>query len=252
MNQSSLSMQQIVLSSDSAQLLLKITPIYAEISADDITNLLNNPALPLFKVNLEGIESAVIALNSLQDLTEDEAIAFAPIVIADKQDALLDIIISDDALSASATITTAYGGAPITLNDIKNKCDHLGLKFGLLTKNVFGLLNICKNEKPGKVFKINIANGTPAVNGVNARFEKLVNTESHRKPQPKLLENGKVDMLDLGQSITVKAGTVLMKKIPMIEGKPGRKVTAEIIEPLPAKDASFIVDKNVHVDPNNP
>lgn len=252
MNQSSLSMQQIVLSSDSAQLLLKITPIYAEISADDITNLLNNPSLPLFKVNLEGIESAVTALNSLQDLTEDEAIAFAPIVIADKQDASLDIIISDDALSASATITTAYGGAPITLNDIKNKCDHLGLKFGLLTKNVFGLLNICKNEKPGKVFKINIANGTPAVNGVNARFEKLVNTESHRKPQPKLLENGKVDMLDLGQSITVKAGTVLMKKIPMIEGKPGRKVTAEIIEPLPAKDASFIVDKNVHVDPNNP
>ena len=59
-------------------------------------------------------------------------------------------------------------------------------------------------------------------------------------------------MLDLGQSFTVKAGTVLMKKIPMIEGKPGRKVTAEIIEPNNAKDAPFILNKNVHIDPNNP
>ena len=252
MNQSSLSIQQIVLSPDSSQLLLKITPIYTEISADDIINLLNTPSLPSFKLNLDGIESAVTALASLHDVTEDESVAFAPIVIADKQDALLDIVISDDALSASATITTAYGGASITLNDIKNKCDQLGLKFGLLTKNVFGLLKVCKDAKSGKVYKINIANGTPAIDGVNARFEKLVNTESHRKPQPKLLDNGKVDMLDLGQSITVKAGTVLMKKIPMVEGKPGRKVTAEIIEPLQAKDASFIVDKNVHVDPNNP
>ena len=252
MNQSSLSIQQIVLSPDSSQLLLKITPIYTEISADDIINLLNTPSLPSFKLNLDGIESAVTALASLHDVTEDEAVAFAPIVIADKQDALLDIVISDDALSASATITTAYGGASITLNDIKNKCDQLGLKFGLLTKNVFGLLKVCKDAKSGKVYKINIANGTPAIDGVNARFEKLVNTESHRKPQPKLLDNGKVDMLDLGQSITVKAGTVLMKKIPMVEGKPGRKVTAEIIEPLQAKDASFIVDKNVHVDPSNP
>ncbi|WP_025562688.1 FapA family protein [Psychromonas sp. SP041] len=252
MNQSSLSIQQIVLSPDSSQLLLKITPIYTEISADDIINLLNTPSLPSFKLNLDGIESAVTALASLHDVTEDEAVTFAPIVIADKQDALLDIVISDDALSASATITTAHGGASITLNDIKNKCDQLGLKFGLLTKNVFGLLNICKDAKPGKVYKINIANGRPPIDGINARFEKLVSTESHRKPTPKLLENGKVDMHDLGQSITVKANTVLMKKIPMFVGKPGKTVTAEIIEQKKAIDYPFIINQNVKVNPNDP
>ena len=252
MTQTSLPLQQIVLSSDSSQLLLKITPIYAEISADDIIDLLNTPSLPRFKLNLEGIDNAVAAFATLYDATNDDVKAFTPIAVADKQDATLDIIISDNLMSACTTITTAHGGSPITLNDIKNKCDQLGLKFGLITKNIFSLLNVCKTAQPGKVFKINIANGIPAIDGVNARFEKLVSTESHRKPKPKLLENGKVDMLDLGQSITVKAGTVLMKKIPMIVGKPGKTVTAEIIEPKKSIDASFVIEKNVEIDPNNP
>ena len=252
MTQASLPIQQIVLSSDSSQLLLKITPVYAEISADDIIDLLNTPSLPRFKLNLEGIENAVAAFAALYDETNDDVKTFAPIAVADKQDATLDIVISDNLMSACTTITTAHGGSPITLNDIKNKCDQLGLKFGLITKNIFSLLNVCKSAQPGKVFKINIANGVPAIDGVNARFEKLVSTESHRKPKPKLLENGKVDMLDLGQSITVKAGTVLMKKIPMIVGKPGKTVTAEIIEPKKSIDASFVIEKNVEIDPNNP
>ena len=252
MSQASLPVQQIVLSPDSTQLLLKITPIYAEINASDIIYLLKTPSLPQFKLNLEGINHAVDALASLYDKDNTEEIAVKQIVIADKQDATLEIIISDDCMDACAVITTAYGGKSITLNDIKGKCDHLGLKFGLSTKNIFGLLNISKRAEPGKVFKINIANGLAPIDGIDARFEKQVNTESHRKPKPKLLDNGKVDMHDLGQSITVKAGTVLMTKIPMVIGKLGKTVTGKIIEHKKAIDPPFIIHKNVQVSPNNP
>jgi len=252
MSQTSLPIQQIVLSADSTQLLLKITPLYTEIVASDIIYLLSTPTLPQFKLNLEGINRAVDALASLYGTGNTSEVILEPIVIADKQDAILDIIISDDLMNASAVITTAHGGKHIVLNDIKNKCDQLGLKFGLLTKNIFGLINICKSAKPGKVFKINIASGLAPVDGVDASFEKHVNSESHRKPKPKLLDNGKVDMHDLGQSITVKAGTVLMTKIPMVIGKPGKTVTGKIIEQKKAIDHPFIIHKNVKISPNNP
>jgi uncharacterized protein (DUF342 family) len=79
-----------------------------------------------------------------------------------------------------------------------------------------------------------------------------VNTENHRKPAPKMLANGKVDMHDLGQSITVQSGTLLMVKTPLYLGAPGKKITAELIDQKKGADKQFIVHKNVEIDPNNP
>jgi len=252
MVQDKLSIEQIVLSNDSESLLLKISPFYAEVTAEDIIVLLNTPSLPKFKVNIDGINKAVDAFKMLAEGQLDSTLMVDPITIAEKQDAILNIDISDDKMEACATITNAYGGKEITLDMIKSECQRLGLRIGLVPKNVLGLLNACKNAKPGETLKIAVAHGIPPIHGKNATFVKMVNTETHRKPKPKLLANGKVDMRDLGQSITVKAGTVLMKKIPKESGSSGKTVTAEIIEHVEGKDAEFVIHKNVQVDPKNP
>lgn len=251
MIQDKLAIEQVILSADSEALLLKISPLYAEITAEEIIALLKAPSLPPFKINLEGINKAVDAFAMLMSNGPDSKTVFEPILIAEKLDAQLNIVISEDKMDAYASITAAYGGKSITLDMVKSQCMVLGLKFGIVTKNVLGLLNASKNTKPGETLKIAIAHGVPAVNGKNASFVKMVNTESHRKPAPKLLKNGKVDMHDLGQSITVKAGTVLMKKIPRQIGTPGKTVTAETIAQIEGKDADFVIHKNVQIDPLN-
>ncbi|HZW24388.1 MAG TPA: flagellar assembly protein A [Gallionella sp.] len=59
----------------------------------------------------------------------------------------------------------------------------------------------------------------------------------HRDNSPKLLANGKADLSVYKNRFPhVKQGTRLLKKVPRILGKPGRKVTGEAIEPDMPKD----------------
>lgn len=246
------SINQISLSPDSNQLMFKIVPIGVEIDAEDIKTFLKSPSIPQFKLNMEGVEKVVDAFSTLYEADNPESLSFDPIIVADKQDALLEIIISDDQMCAMANITATYGGTSITLSDFKTECDRLNIKFGLLTKNILGLINICKKADPGKVFRIKIAEGIQPIDGKDAIFTMKVNTENHRKPKPKLLDNGKVDMRDLGQSITVESGTLLMVKTPLQQGTPGKKITAELIIQKSGVDKAFVVQKNVQIDPDNP
>lgn len=59
----------------------------------------------------------------------------------------------------------------------------------------------------------------------------------HRDNSPKLLANGKADLSVYKNRFPhVKQGTRLLKKVPRMLGKPGRKVTGEAIEPDMPKD----------------
>lgn len=247
-----LSVQHVLLTADSSQLTLKIIPTDKTITRQDIACLLQNPALPRYKMNIDGVDEAVAAFKSLREADDANLITFKPIVIADKFDAHLEVIIDDDKMIATAKITVAYGGKPITLADIKKRCDQLGIKFGLSPAYVLKLLNVCKDAPPGRVYRLNIAKGVAPIDGEDANFKKMVNTNSHHHPVPCTLANGKVDMLNLGQALTVEVGTVLMRKEPAIIGEPGKTVTAEIVNQQQGIDHPFILSKNVQVDPNNP
>lgn len=157
MIKSHFSITNITLSPDSSKLLLKITPIFAEITADDIILFLQSSELPQFKVNQGGIEKAVDAFASLYEAGNPDSMKFEPIVIADKKDALLNVDLSTDKMRATANITAAYGGKSVNVFDVKSKCEQLGIKFGLLTKNILGLINISKKATAGKILKIDIA-----------------------------------------------------------------------------------------------
>jgi uncharacterized protein (DUF342 family) len=248
----SLSVDHITLSADGSQLLLKIIPVKSQITKEHIVYLLQHNSLPRFKLNMEGITNAVKKFASIQATPITEIEKLDSIAVADKQDAKLNIIVTEDKMTAYAEITNPYGGQHIKLSDIKERCDLLSIKFGLLPKAMLALLSTCHKASAGKSFRVTIANGIPAQNGQDATFKKLVPTDNHRKPKPKLLANGKVDMKDLGKTITVDAGTLLMRKTAATQGSPGKTVTAEIVEQKMGIDHEFALGKNVLVDPNNP
>ncbi|TEW52959.1 DUF342 domain-containing protein [Psychromonas algicola] len=247
-----LSVDLINLSTDGTQLLLKVLPLSSTVTKESIVYLLQHRSLPRFKLNLEGVQEAVNKFAIIQDTPLEDIQEFESIAIADKQDATLNVVVSDDKMTAYAEITNPYGGKHITLADIKARCDELYLKFGLLPKAMLALLSTCHKSASGKSFRVNIAKGIPTVDGIDATFKKCVTTDNHRKPKPKLLENGKVDMHDLGKNITVDAGTLLMTKTPATQGTPGKTITAEIVEQKAGIDHEFAIGKNVQVDPNNP
>ena len=155
-------------------------------------------------------------------------------------------------MSAYAEITTAYGGQSISLSDMKERCADLGIKFGLIPKSMLRLINTCKQPGSGKTYKVNIANGKLPINGVDSSFVKLIDTDNHRKPKPVMLDNGKVDMHNLGKTIAIDANTLLMEQIPATDGPPGKTVLGETIEQVKGIAHPFAECKNVQVDPSNP
>lgn len=246
-----ISIEQINLSSDTSQLLLSIISVDATVAKEHIVYLLQHRSFPRFKLNLEGIDEAVIALAAIKESFSTDG-GIQSIAIADKQDATLNVTMDENKMTAYAEITTAYGGHHITLSQIKEQCDELKIKFGLLPKAMLALLNTCKKSASGRSFRVAIAKGSPLTNGEDATFKKLINTDNHRTPTPKLLDNGKVDMHDLGQNITVDAGTLLMRKTPATKGIPGKTITAEIVEQKEGIDHAFVITDNVQVAPNDP
>jgi len=247
-----LSVDLINLSPDGKHLLLKIIPVGLTVGDETIVYLLQHRSLPRFKLNLERIQEAVNKFALIREIPFEEVETFESIPIADKIDATLEVVVSPDKMSAYAEITNPYGGKHIALADIKEKCDELGLKYGLLPKAMLALLSTCHKSAAGKSFRVNIAKGIPVIDGEDTLFEKCITTDNHRKPKPKMLENGKVDMHDLGQNITVNAGTLLMKKTPATEGSPGKTITGEVIQQKKGVEREFAVDKNVQISPNNP
>lgn len=245
-----LTINHIKLSADNNQLMIQIEHLDSVITAQQIVHLLQHPTLPNFKLNIEGIKQAVIAFRN-QISTKSSALKANDIVIANKIDARLKIVISSDKLSAYAEITASYGGQAITLLQIKTKCDELGIKFGLLPKSILALVNTANNAAAGKRYKITIATAIPAINGQDAYFKALVETDNHRKLIPKRLPDGRVDMRNLGSLITLPVGTLLMQKIPAIVGIPGKNIHGDIIHPKAAVDRAFSIGTNVQVDPNN-
>ena len=252
----SLSVQHVMLSPDSSQLTLKIFQTESVISVKDIVRLLQNPALPRYKLNIDGVNKAIAAFTMLRERLgeseQEKSIDFPPIAIANKVDAILHIDIDNDKMSAYARITVAYGGKSITLEDIKKRCEQLDIKFGLSTLYIIQLLDICRHSYPGRIYTLKIAKGLPPVDGTDAEFKQLVSTDNHRKPAPTILPNGKVDMLNLGEFITVDVGAVLMQKTPVYLGEPGKTVTSETVQQQQGIDHPFIINDNVQINPGDP
>jgi len=234
------------LSTDKQQLLLLITAVQDELTVDSLTRFFQNSDYNNLKLNIAGINQAIQSFQRLESESERRA-ELESVVIADRLDAQLSITLDPLKMVAKAQIISAYGGLPITAEQLKNEMNELKINTGVALKAIALLLEKSEQAKPGSTYQTTIAKGKQPVNGSDAYFKRLVDTPKERLIKPQKLEDGRVDMRDLGQLLTVKPGNELMRKIPHIEGTDGITVTGEKVKHISGKDFTFKVGENTTV-----
>lgn len=94
--------------------------------------------------------------------------------------------------------------------------------------------------------------GTQPVKGKDAKFAALVEDITRQVLKPRSKDEGKIDMRDLGQTITVGQNDHLMKRTPATKGIAGFTVQGRIIPPLPGQDSLIKPGKGTYISPDDP
>lgn len=86
------------------------------------------------------------------------------------------------------------GGKYVTLEQLKEAIAISEIKQGVSEQLLTAAIQSAKEAAPGSQLKLVIANGQPAVNGQDTRYERLVETPAERILKPQELGHGKVDL----------------------------------------------------------
>jgi uncharacterized protein (DUF342 family) len=165
--------------------------------------------------------------------------------IGERRNGEFIINVAEDKMTAKLTMTPAYGGAPVTFEQIRQSLNEKGIVSGIISA-----ADIEAVLKDGQATDFVIAQGLPPIPGTDAQFHSLVPEIQERRPQ--IDERGIADFRDLGQLILVKQGDPLMRRILPTEGKKGRNVLGQVLTPRPSQNTPFNADlKGAIFDPED-
>jgi len=262
-----LPIELLQLSKDQQSVSVVIRAIDTPVSLELLKQLFDNSSWHHFKLDIDQLKVAAQSFEELKDATDDTRVEEKTaaqseqliqaahseqlIQIATRVDAQLSIEIDDEKITATALLVSAYDGEPISATDFIEKVKELGITEGIAKKIIKLLLKKSQAGNPGARYSATIAKGIPAINSTNAKLKRLVETLKERILKPATKENGKVDMRNLGKLSTVDVGTVLMRKVPIIEGHNGHTVTGEIIPFQHGQDHVLIAGPNTVINEND-
>lgn len=151
------------------------------------------------------------------------------LVIGERRDGAFSIHIDADRMSAQLTMTPAYGGKPVSADQIHAEMREKGIAFGVIEDTIQSAVG--KGYARNKV----IAEGVPPVQGDDARFISLIREIKTNRLDSD--DSHTIDYRDIGNFITVKRGDPLMRRVPPTEGRPGTNILGS---PVPAPKGSDI------------
>jgi len=240
---------ETLLSEDGTKVSLRATAgfvnksIYQPINTDSIHQLLTKDGYKRFRFDEEQISEISSALTEATEeiQTEEDAKGFSVETdpIAEAFDALAEVEVSEDKLQAILSITPAEGGKNITLVDAETLLDEQGVTYGINTTTIEELITKATTSPAQKICSAVAAEALMPVRGNDSEFIPLVDTANERILKPRILEDGTVDMLDLGDLPTVSNGTQLMRKEPPTEGEKGIDVLWGFIPAEPGTDLEY-------------
>ncbi|NOH21724.1 DUF342 domain-containing protein [Vibrio europaeus] len=179
--------------------------------------------------------------------------AYVGIAIAEVRDATVEVVLSEHDMLASMVVTGAYKGKPLKGPQIVHALAQAHVTKGINKLALKKVLVMSHQLKAGETFTQAVAKGKNPTQGVDAKFVPLVEDPTKQVLAPKASdEDGKVDMLNLGETITVAENDPLMKRLPATKGKPGVTVQGKIIPPKPGNDSVLKAGKGTKVSPDNP
>ncbi len=141
----------------------------------------------------------------------------------------ISVAVSDT--SASMKIDPAFHTAGIALTHsmtaycLKRK----GIRFGLLEENIKKTIEDNLYDK-----EVVIAKSIEPVDGQDAQIKYEIDLGKTLRPETR--RDGSADFREVHTFTQVKEGQVLARKIPPTNGKPGKRVTGEIIPSKPGND----------------
>lgn len=186
----------------------------APIDTDRVNQMLASQGFAGLFIFADALERLVKQYNSGSAFT---------LVIGEQRDAAFFININPDLMSAQLTMTPAYGGRPVTGDQIHKALQEKGIKFGILDETIQSAVS--KGYARNKL----IAEGLPPAQGDDARFVSLIRELKNSLPDAD--ENDTIDYRNIGNLVTVNPGDPLMRRVPPTEGTPGANILGS---PVPA------------------
>ncbi|MEZ9358768.1 DUF342 domain-containing protein [Vibrio cyclitrophicus] len=178
--------------------------------------------------------------------------AYDGMLIAEVRDASVAVELSDDEMLASLVVTGPYNGKPLLGSDIIHCLALAHITKGINKLALRKVLMMSSKLKPGEKFIQPVAKGTQPVKGKDAKFAALVEDITRQVLKPRSKDEGKIDMRDLGQTITVGQNDHLMKRTPATKGIAGFTVQGRVIPPLPGQDSLIKPGKGTYISPDDP
>lgn len=229
---------------------LSISKVDSPFGKDDLLRLLDGGKMQGTLIH-EELFSDLIAKIKAENEYLDEKERPEKHLIAERRDAGFEILIAEDGLRATLNFTQAYGGAPITQQQIMEDLDAKRIKYGVKSLVIKAFLEQSTRIESGATQSVIIAEGLPCVDGEDARFEYLVRMEE-QVFTPQVDESGKVDMRNSYNMLTVLEGEPLIRLHPATPGKAGINVHNEAIPPTPGTSLSFKMYDGSRINEDDP
>ena len=165
--------------------------------------------------------------------------------VGQRLDAVLAVQIARDDMSATLSLTAERGGAPATVPGVLQMLSRWGVVAGI----DHALIDrICASAQSTEQV---VATGTPARDGIDARFEALVPKVVDRAPR--LDSQGHIDYREHGDIPVVQSGVALMRRIPAVPGVDGITVRGRILAARKGVDTPFSrKTKGAQISPDDP
>ena len=145
--------------------------------------------------------------------------------IGEIRDADILIKIADDQMSASIKIEAPHSGAIPSVQSCVKLLHQQGVKRGVSTKRIAALMKQASEASPGTEFTEQVAKGLPPRTGKPSFVKPLVPNALDRVLKPKLNNEGKADMRNLGEISCVQANQSVARNMPPSNGRQGYTVT---------------------------
>jgi uncharacterized protein (DUF342 family) len=254
---------KLTVESKNKELMMTITPVEGQPKANLkklqlAFKLSEYAAFLLIEGSMELLLEEVAKANKADDIdnNDEEKGAEDPVpssaIIANAVDATLEISLDAENMLATIELKAGYGGKQIKNSDVVDALKESNVTKGIIKENLINLVKDGVKLQGGKSISTEIAKGKVSVNGKNGSIKYLVDDPVDRVMRPKKLDNGNVDMRELGDLIFVKTGRKLAQVIPPTYGVKGFNVIGKIIDAVPGEKFSLAEsDGSAFLDDNN-
>ncbi|MGP8308658.1 DUF342 domain-containing protein [Vibrio sp. YIC-376] len=190
-------------------------------------------------------------IDSVKVRTEE---AFEGMAIAYRKNASLEVELSNNDMLVSLIITGAYGGRGLLGEEIVRALTDARVTKGINKLALKKALLVSRQLKSGEMFKQPVAVGKLPIKGHDAVFAPLVKDITKRILKPKQGQSNadKIDLRNLGETISVNVGDEVMRRTPATKGTPGFTVQGRMIPAQAGKDIPIKPGKGTQISQNDP